>query len=85
MIGTFDGPGLALYGGSDSRIDAAENAAALRRLAAKPGLQIEISAGADPPLSTRSDRRPANYARNRLTLAPELPARIVTFLKRASG
>lgn len=85
LIGAFDGPVLALYGGSDTQVDATENAAALRRLALKPGLQIEILPGLNHLFQPDPSGDPQNYARIPQTLAPEVPARIVAFLRRAAG
>ncbi|WP_444459752.1 hypothetical protein [Rhodobacter capsulatus] len=85
LIGAFDGPVLALYGGSDTQVDATENAAALRDLARTAGMQVDVMAGLNHLFQADPTGDPQNYARIAQTLAPEVPARIVAFLRRAVG
>lgn len=82
LIGAFDGPVLALFGGADTQVDAAENAAALRSLRPKPGLQVEVLAGLNHLFQPDPSGDPQHYARNPITLSPDVPARIVAFLHR---
>jgi dienelactone hydrolase len=82
LVAAFDGPVLALFGGTDTQVDAEQNAAALRGLR---GLRIDIREGLNHLFQPDATGNPANYAEIEMTMAPEVPAAIVQFLRLQSG
>lgn len=83
LIRAFPGPVLALYGGTDTQVDATISAAALRSLGPHLGLQVEIMPGLNHLFQPDPSGDPRGYGRINITMAPEAERRVVDFLKMA--
>lgn len=83
LIRAFSGPVLALYGGTDTQVDATINAAALRSLGPRLGLHVEIMPGLNHLFQPDPSGDPSKYGRIDITMAPEAVRRVVDFLKMA--